>query len=458
MRLCFFFIFEDRIKEWSTTVDNNTTDMLEFENKSLEGLGIITTNVSSIVPEIKHGVIIVFHGSPNTEYYKAANQTSKTLGMKMVSIDQLIFEELLQNQSEHASEINKKINDIIDNYVVPESDPLDDEYDVLAQKVETILDGKKIGKKNKDKMSGKKDKQKGNKNERSKSADDVKSKESNKSNGDKSSTKASKSSKSTKSGKTARGNSGSTFLDIHPQTFANLLKVKLEKMKPTIVIESLNSAGDNEELLEKKKKPGSAISKEKLLDGSVSAISKRIAKEIPKYLEREFALSNTLLLDICEFAEHWDRRHGVILKAPPFNSVKNEKKHKNAKQKKGSLLLNFTPTVISSDLQEAGIPILIINNAGTHRYQKNIPLVIQNLLKKIYELKYGLEELNGSSTVAIKESSIMYSVLKNIKRFKQTQSDLFKIEYLPTSLIESSSTGKYSDMLLQVSHTLPLNK
>ncbi|XP_072381898.1 hydrocephalus-inducing protein homolog isoform X2 [Diabrotica undecimpunctata] len=424
-------IIRERIKEWSPTIDNNTTDMQEFENKSLEGLGIITTNVSSIVPEIKHGVIIVFHGSPNTEYYKAANHISKTLGMKMVSIDQLIFEELLHNQSEHASEINKKINEMIDKYVVPESEPLDDEYDELAKKVEALLDGKKIGKKSKDKTSGKGDKQKGNKNERSKSADDVKSKASNKSNGDKSSTKASKSSKSTKSGKTARGNSGSTFLDIHPQTFANLLKGKLEKMKPTIVIESLNSiflanpllamevllhgignlnciififlsltledyinneteirykkhldemmarekrknhldtkhsreksrpessksrinkvgknrktksadnirdkgAGDNEEPSERKKKPGSAISKEKLLDGSLSAISKRVAKEIPKYLEREFALSNTLLLDICEFAEHWDRRHGVILKTSSlFAPVKS--KHK---RKKGSI-------------------------------------------------------------------------------------------------------------------------
>uniref|UniRef100_A0A6P7FKJ2 Hydrocephalus-inducing protein-like n=1 Tax=Diabrotica virgifera virgifera TaxID=50390 RepID=A0A6P7FKJ2_DIAVI len=540
-------IIKDRIKEWTHTIDNNTTDVQEFENKSLEGLGIITTNVSNTVPEIRHGVIIVFHGSPNTEYYKAANETSKTLGMTMVSIDQLIFEELLHNKSEYAFEINKKINDMIDKYVVPESEPLDDEYDELVKKVEALLDGKKIGKKGKDKMG----KKKGNKNERSKSADDVKSKESNKSNGEKASTKASKSSKSTnKSGKKGHGNSGSTFLDIHPQTFANILKVKLEKMKPMIVIESLNSiflpnpllamevllhgignlkciifvflsltlenyinneteirykkhleetmsrekgkkhvdakhsrersrpdssksrinkvgkhrkvksadnihdkaAGDNEGSPEKKIKPGSAISKEKLVDISAPAISRRIAKEIPKYLEREFALSNTLLLDMCEFAEHWDRQHGVILKAPLINSVKNDKKHKNSKNsKKGSLLLNFTPTVTALDLQGSGIPILIINNAGPHRYQKNIPIVIQNLLKKTYELKSALELVNATSSVSIKESSIMYSVLKNVKRFKQTHSDLFKIEYLPTSLIESSSTGKYSDMLLQTS-------
>ena len=71
------------------------------------------------------GILIVFHGTPLSQYIKAANEAGKALNLPVRDIDWLIVDCLVHNVSPAAQEVNNIINQAFDG---AEEDPTLESY------------------------------------------------------------------------------------------------------------------------------------------------------------------------------------------------------------------------------------------------------------------------------------------------------------------------------------------
>ncbi|XP_056640845.1 uncharacterized protein LOC130447834 [Diorhabda sublineata] len=207
----------------------------------------------------------------------------------------------------------------------------------------------------------------------------------------------------------------STFLDISPQVYANLLKSTFNRLKQTVVIESLNSTlmpnpllvlevllhgignvkfimlillslnlfdyidhqvterykkyledeaknkqiRDGDATVKKTKTKGSEAMKNAEGATQIALIRKQVSKDISKLLESQFDRFSDFQDNALELAEFWDRRQGILIK-PPAAVVKLDKKHKR-RSSKANLSLNFTQTVTQSTENSRNIGKTIYN-------------------------------------------------------------------------------------------------
>ncbi|XP_023311652.1 hydrocephalus-inducing protein [Anoplophora glabripennis] len=197
------------VGDWGSTDVQDNNDNFHSKMTIVEP----KTNKPLISKKLQSGIFVIFHGGPNTEYFKAANWAGIKLKIPVYSIDRLIYESLVENSVIWANEINNLIDEEFE-YVATKEDlvpvPEEDEYDTLMRKVYVILNTKK---KTKTKIS------------RDKVADKT--------------NRISEKSSAKQTGK--KDKDTNTLGDIPVELFEDLIKYKCKSFTNGVIIESLHS-------------------------------------------------------------------------------------------------------------------------------------------------------------------------------------------------------------------------
>ncbi|KAG5865676.1 hypothetical protein JTB14_020627 [Gonioctena quinquepunctata] len=423
-----FELMKAQLDEVNDEIDDTKTDFRLMEDDSDTRIAVIEPEKSNIVEQsdTKNGVFIIFHGSPVTDYFKAANKTGHTLSMAVYSIDRLICEELVENMSGPALDINS----IIDKYMTTNKievvkNPGEDDYDMLLKKMDRI--SYNMLKKNRSKVSP-------NKKHKSEGSD--------------------------------KKNSGKPPAGIPFELITLLLKKKFESLAAGVIIESLNSEflpqldvaldcllraiGNvkfiqvvllshtleeyvrDEEIKQilKERAKGTSSARSSARSRQKIDRAQEIMKNMSKDLKRKFELFSKFLQEVIPTCEFWDRRYQGSLKSQNSRMTivgrMDAKTTRDSTKESRASTKNTTTNihkVVDGDSQ--GVPLWIFNSCGN----KKISLeVLSFLLKNNQELNEAIRELNrGANDIQVEESETMFSVVKRSKRKRKILSDRFRI-------------------------------
>ncbi|KAI4465642.1 dlec1 deleted in lung and esophageal cancer 1 [Holotrichia oblita] len=223
----------------------------EMEIKPQDPVGEAITDALKKIPcsslmDSKTGVAIIFHGSPYTDYVRAAYRAGLVLKLPVVSVDRMIYNALIQPATLAAIKVRQIIDEAFFG-VASEIDlktPADyDEYDFLQRKIDLLLSGKK--KKPPKKSSAKEPKKdkKGSDKSSKQSGKGSKGKEK-KEKGEKKKDKAKKGSaatESTKSSAKVKVDKRPTLIGISEELLFEIVQSQLVTFRKGVIIESLQS-------------------------------------------------------------------------------------------------------------------------------------------------------------------------------------------------------------------------
>ncbi|XP_074027129.1 hydrocephalus-inducing protein homolog isoform X2 [Leptinotarsa decemlineata] len=390
-------------------------------------------------------------------YYKAANRAGRALSLKVFSIDGLIYDELVKNETEPAMEINNIIEQKLKfNKVQFEALPEEDEYEYLAKKI-FLMATVRLKKSKSKKISEKS--QKNEKNSEKKTTNKAEGKD-----------------------------PGNISLEL----IWALLKKKFESAEEGIIIESLHSEFipkidvaldcllraigcakyiqivilsytledymidearrlSVEDRTKKTETNRSNRQSPKESDkGSTKSNTdktKQILKNLPKNVKERFEEFREFLDDIVSKCQFWDRRSLFPMKPPNSKadgSTKVDTKSStrdSAKDSKASTRNKGKSTsssnLKSSDGDSFGVPLWIFVRCSDDRYIDTE--MLSCLLKNNSELDSAIQELNRGIEVESTESCSTFSIYKKSKRKKHIQKDQFKICHASVEIVKSDS-------------------
>nr|CAH7720449.1 unnamed protein product [Callosobruchus chinensis] len=409
---------------------------------------------------------VIVHGGPTTEYHKVACRVSQKLGIPLYSIDYLILEELVNNASPAASEINAYIDKKIG--IVEEKDnedfplPTEDEYDVLARKIAMAQAGKRIPKKEApgDKKKGKKGSEKD----------------------------------SAKSSKSSKAGLENMFIKQYNDTFycllqaigdanfvqlvlmnyvlgdhvarrdAELRKINEEKKKNLAETEAEqqsashpHSKGQSSEKIvsgatsdakstsTKDKRSGKSSeksSKSKKKEKSVN-YTKKILKELPKTFKAQLQAYEDLMAELIHACEFWDKSRSMLTmpyvtdkKRSKGGSAKNSTKEskQSSKKPKQSSSEKLQPT-----LKSIGCSLWLFHNSAPKDTIEYPEVVAETLMKDVNLEKYRAEKERFSECPFKLPPDELFSVVERMNKFEKHIADAFSVRnYI---LVEGKGSG-----------------
>ncbi|CAH1188542.1 unnamed protein product [Phyllotreta striolata] len=446
---------------------DNTTDMYQVDNKRIEGLAIIDPVVSADGLSSRKGIVIVFHGAPTTDYLRIAFRSAKFLSLKTTSVDALIMEQLVNNDSKFAEIVNFCIDEALKDFPDTISiEEFDDNYDILYKKLDVLLNMRHQlpKRKAKDEALSKIDLPREVFND------------------------------PTKKKKTE------TFLDLNITIFADMLKYHFEKNPwPLMVIETLDSIfikqplitlecllhgignmkyvqivtitlsleeyvaqmakiapePDEEELAEitplpveikikKTPKGGSKKTTDRqdtasrksdaLSDESDHAEAKlamkagQIMRDLSPEFVQKFRNFDQFVLDLTQVCEVWDRTRCVLTEQSDDQGIS-----KVSKKRTNTTLLSFTEVSLATDVSQVGVPIMIIRNIfGESEEEDLLTGPISRAIFNDEKFESAFDSIKNANREEIQESTFMYSVIKKKNSYQKNLSNVFKIVNAPS--------------------------
>ncbi|CAH1126274.1 unnamed protein product [Ceutorhynchus assimilis] len=416
----------------------------------------------------RKAVLFIFHGAPNTDYYKAASQVGIALSIPVYGIDGLIIESLVEDKDPAASEISEIINESFQETIDADLDQdllesLKDEtneYDNIFAKILNIIEPKsKKGSKKRSRQ------EKGSK---------------------------TSSEKSLKRNRKA----GDCFLNITSDALVDLLKAKL-KTFPYLVIESLTSrfipkqnqalyillraagciayinlvllsytvndyvknwesaqknietGGNSEREKDQIKKttkirpvlPAQASASGRAGKASTKVDSERLSKTsnvqgertkkilltLHKHLKAELEEFEALRAELVHVAQYWDKQNAVLKK--PFSSGPQKKDSSikdSARTNRNSSFRKSISAIALGDTSDTGIYLCLVLNSTNTRLV-DYPKMIRNFVKNNVELQRIVKEIEENKKKIFLESETFFTVITNPTRSKNEFSSVFSI-------------------------------
>ncbi|XP_050309669.1 hydrocephalus-inducing protein homolog isoform X2 [Anthonomus grandis grandis] len=417
--------------------------------------------------EERKGILFVFHGAPLTDFYGAANQVSIALKIPRYSIDRLIVETIIEDEtSPVAKKILETIEDAFTNLINPKTDgefisSLEKEnskFDEIWEKI-IFITSRKSSKGSK--RSAPKEK----------------------------SSKAS--SEKSNAGKNNNKQISDCFLNLNSDCLAELLRPKFKAI-PQMVIESLNSvfiprenvafytvlkaagymlsihlvlfsetvsdfvknecvklqaaldAASEEKKLVTDQLPESASEpvkgdKRSSRAGSVKTtktgsprkgpdLNKKALQSLNKALKAELEAFERLKAELIHASQYWDKKNLTLKK--PFSNPGGTKKDSpkgSAKAGRNSVKKVHSSSQFLFDTSvDSGLNLWLLLNSSNNR-SINYPEMIRNCLSQDTEIQEAIEKIVEDQKVKLEEFVTYFSVLSKPPRRKNEISDTFCI-------------------------------
>ncbi|XP_048520745.1 hydrocephalus-inducing protein homolog isoform X1 [Dendroctonus ponderosae] len=456
---------------------NTTTYKMEDSSEKIE---IVEAAPKPIPEEVERkGVLFIFHGAPNTAFYKGANQFGMALSIPVYSIDRLIIESLLESTHSTASDILAVIDNAVMERVNLKTDSLsecledeDSEYDKILEKIQIILTTKP-----KKQAKVRTPKEKGSKASSDKSPEKGKEKGS--------------------------GMKGDCFLNISLDNLVELIKPKLKSMQE-LIIESLSTTfilHENQALYAllraagpllyinlvlfsytisdfvkneadkwkveaekapiavnidksrsvsppvqktspaaKKEKASAKTGSDKMSKisrgaGKSGDMNKKILQGLSKSVKAQLEAFENLRQEIWHIAQYWDK-HNATLRKPysSSGSKKDASSRDSARTNRNSMKKPNSIHNMEVTLAEPGLFCWLIVNCPQDK-DIDYPEVIRNCIKQDENLQKCLKEIEESKHKKLEESQAIFSVISKVdfKKADHIQPPVFSIRNCPAS-------------------------